>query len=306
MPAINLIEYANRVTAPMRRGLVQKITNESVFLRILRFVPCDPLLGYRYNRRDTLGGIAFRGLNESYTADTGVINPQVEMPAIMGGEVDTDRQIIATPRGQDVRADNIAAKVKKTGLFYDKYCVDGDPATNPKQFYGLNARLTGNQVISAGTNGATLTLSMVDDAIDRVVGTTASEKRIVCNKFVRRKITSLVVAAAGGAAVLDVGKQLTEYNGVPIEVLDEDGDEAAILGFDETQGSSNVCSSLYVVRPGSDIEGEYLQGLVGSSMIEHEDQGVRGTTYIDLIEAALGIAMFHPRAACRVKGITAT
>jgi hypothetical protein len=45
--------------------VVQKITNESIFMKTLNFIPCDPLLGYRYNRRDTLGGIAFRGLNET-------------------------------------------------------------------------------------------------------------------------------------------------------------------------------------------------------------------------------------------------
>jgi hypothetical protein len=32
---------------------------------------------------------------------------------------------------------------------------------DPKQFYGLNARLTGNQVITAGANGAALTLAMM-------------------------------------------------------------------------------------------------------------------------------------------------
>jgi hypothetical protein len=290
----------------MKKGVVQKITNESIFMKTLRFIPCDPLLGYRYDRRDTLGGIAFRGLNESYTADTGVVNPQIEMPAIMGGEVDTDRQFMATQGGIDVRSDNIAAKVKKTGLFYDKYVIDGDPGVNPKQFYGLNARLTGNQLITAGTNGAALTLAMIDDMIDRVVGGGPENKRIVLNKAMRRKITALKSAAAGGAGVSDIGKQLTDYNGIPLDVIDEDGDEAAILGFDETTGSSNVTVSMYCYRAGSDTTGEFMQGLVGNKMIEHEDQGARGTTYIDLVEAVFGLALFHPRAACRLKGLTNT
>jgi hypothetical protein len=79
----------------------------------------------------------------------------------------------------------------------------------------------------------------------------------------RRKITSLVVASAGGAAVLDVGKQLTEYNGVPIEVLDEDGDEAAILDFTRPRAQQRHHQPIYCIRPGSDTDGEYVQGLVG-------------------------------------------
>ncbi len=301
--AISLIDYSNSVQTPMKRAVVSKITNESVFLRTLMFIPVNGLVGYKYNREESLGGIAFRGINESFTPDTGVYNPQIETLAIMGGTVQTDRQIVINAGGTEVRASRILAKTRKAGLFFDKYVIDGDPAVNAKQFYGLNARLTGSQVLSAGTNGGAITLALLDQAIDTVVGTSNSQKRIACNKAVRRKLTSLVVAAAGGAAVLDVGKQLVEYNGTPIDIIDEDGDESAILGFDETQGNQSLSTSLYVYRPGSDSDGEYVQGLVGSSMVDHIDYGERNGVFDDLIEANMGLAMFHPRAACRIKGI---
>lgn len=302
--AISIVDYANSVQTPQKKAVVRKITNESIFLKDLKFIPVNGLVGYKYNREESLGGIAFRGLNETYTADTGVYNPQIESLAILGGSVQTDRQIVLNPGGTEIRASRVLAKTRKAGLFYDKYVIDGDPAVNAKQFYGFNARLASGQVVTAGANGAALTLSMLDTAIDLVVGTSNSEKRIVCNKAIRRKITALVLAAAGGAAVLDVGKQLTEYNGTPIFVIDEDGDEAAILGFDETVGSSAVCTSLYVYRPGSDTDGEYVQGLVGSAMIDHVDYGERNGVFDDLIEANMGLAVFHPRAVARIKGIT--
>jgi len=100
-----------------------------------------------------------------------------------------------------------------------------------------------------------------------------------------------------------VAGQEDEYDGAKFIVLDEDGDATPILGEDETRGNSNVTSSLYVIRPGSDVDGEYVQGLVNSKFIEHENQGVRETQNIDLIEAGLGIAVFHPRAAVRIAGI---
>src|SRR3954454_20571017 len=154
--AISLLDFANQTQSPMRKGIVQEITNESVFLRVLRFVPVDGF-AYRYDRQTALGGIAFRGLNDSYTNDTGVVNPQVETLSIFGGEVRTDRQLV-NKQGDVVRAGAIAAKVKKAGLFFDRYVLKGDPATSPLQFYGLQARLTGSQVIDQGANGEQLSL----------------------------------------------------------------------------------------------------------------------------------------------------
>src|SRR5215212_7089218 len=224
--ALTLLDFANQTQTPLKRGVVQEITNESVFLKALRFVPVDGF-AYTYNRQKTLGGIAFRGLNESYTNDTGVINPQVETLSIFGGEVRTDRQIV-NKQGDAARANAIAAKVKKAGLFFDRYVIKGDPAVDPLQFYGLNARLTGSQVLSTGTNGGPVTLDLLDLALDSVVGSN-SRKIIVCNKGVRRRITTLVRDSAGGATLSDVGPQVREYDGAPVYALDEDGDETPIL-----------------------------------------------------------------------------
>jgi hypothetical protein len=300
--ALTLLDFANQTQAPLKRGIVQEITNESVFLRRLHFVPVDGFT-YSYNRQHTLGGIAFRGLNESYTNDTGVINPQVETLSIFGGEVRTDRQLV-NKQGDVVRAGAIAAKIKKAGLFFDRYVIKGDPGTNPLQFYGLNARLTGDQVLEVDDNGGPLTLGMLDDALDAVPGSN-DRKIIVCNKQVRRIITALIRSEAGGSAMSEIGPQAREYDGAAIEVIDEDGDESPILAFDETQGSSNDTTSLYVIRPGSESDGNYVQGLIGSKLIEHVAVGLMGTYFSDIVEANMGIGMFHPRAACRVKGITA-
>jgi hypothetical protein len=300
--AISLVDFAIQTNSPLKKGLVQEVTNESIFLRRLHFVPVDGF-AYTYNRQKTLGGIAFRGLNASYTEDTGVVNPQVETLSIFGGEVRTDRQLV-NKQGDAVRANAIAAKVKKAGLFFDRYCIKGNPATSALQFYGLNARLTGNQVIEMDTDGAPLSLDVLDQSLDRVPGSN-DRKFIVCNKHVRRTITALVRNTPGGSAMREIWPQVQEYSGAPIEVLDEDGDESPILAFDETMGSNNNTTSLYVIRAGSESDGNYVQGLIGSRLIEHVAVGLLGTYYSDIVEANMGLGMFHPRAACRVRGITA-
>jgi hypothetical protein len=164
--------------------------------------------------------------------------------------------------------------------------------------------LTGNQVIETGSgDGGPLTLADLDKALDGVPGSN-DRKIIVCNKTVRRKITSLVRAAAGAVTMLEVGPQVKEYDGAPIEVLDEDGDESPILTFDETTGANDQTTSLYVIRPGTGIDGEYVQGLIGANLIEHVAVGLLGTYYSDIVEANMGLGLFHSRAACRLKGIT--
>jgi hypothetical protein len=255
--AISLIDFAVTTEDSMRRGLIQKITNESTFLRILRFIPVDGF-SYEYGEQTTLGGVAFRGINQQYSPDAGVINPKFETLAIFGGEIDTDRQL-ADLRDGAVRVNAILAKTRKAGLFYDSMCINGNPAAIDKSFYGLKARLTGNQVISAGTNGGSLTIPLMDKLLDAVVGPNES-KILIMSKYQRRALKAALIAAATGTSIVEIGAAIPSYDGAKIEILDEDGDEAPILPQTETWGSSNVTSRIYCVRPGQDPEGEHAQG----------------------------------------------
>ena len=107
----------------------------------------------------------------------------------------------------------------------------------------------------------------------------------------------VVADGVGGAEAGEVASQTA------IEVLDEDGDESPILPFNETEGGSDATTSLYVIRAGSETDGNYVQGLIGSKLIEHVAVGLLGTYYSDIVEANMGLGMFHPRAAVRIKGI---
>jgi hypothetical protein len=298
--AIGMVDFINQTDQPRKKALVQKISNESVFMRVLRFIPVDGL-SYEYGEQTTTGTIAFRSLNENYSEDVGVVNPRIEPLKIFGGMVKTDHQLV-NKQGNLARANSILAKTRRAGLFFDKAVIDGDAGVNAKSFVGLNVRLVNNQIVTAGANGAVLTLAMVDDLLDRVLGTNDTKVLVMC-KADRRKLKQLLVAAAGGAAVSDVGGSLKSYDGARIEVIDEDGDDQPILAKDETQGSSNVTSSMYCVHPGSDVDGEFMQGLVGSNMIETFPSGMDGVMHVDVIDANMGIALFHGRSAARLKGI---
>lgn len=306
---INLATFANIAQEVKKKSLVQKVTNESLFMRILDFIPVDAL-AYKYSEQTTTGGIAFRALNDNYAEDIGVVNPKSENLAILGGMVKTDHQLV-NKQGGTARASQILAKTKRAGLTFDKNVIRGDTAADANSFDGLRKRLTGGQVIEAAANGADLTLEMIDDLIDRVLGPN-DRKHLVMNKRMRRKMKQLILAEAGGAGVADFGGSLPTYDGVKVEVLDEDGDDDPILKFDETQGttvetdpgvSDDATTSIYCVVPGRDSDGELLQGLIGSPLIETYPSGMDGVLHVDVIELNAGIALFHPRCAARLKGL---
>lgn len=312
MPTISMMDYAASCPDAFRRALVQKITNDSVFLKILRFIPI-PTFTYTYGEQATLGGIAFRNLNELYTGDAGIVNPKSETARIFGGLVKTDRQLM---QGDPLspRANSIAAKLKRAGLYFDAAVINGDTAVNPKGFDGLAKRISGKQIITIKDdvgNGSVPMAVDIDKLLDAVPGPN-NRKILIANKRGRRAIQATAVRF-GVQTFTQATQTIDAYDGAVIWVVDEDGDDVPIISNAEHWGTSIDCTSIYCIRPGQDVEGEWVQGLVKASgdprvvevvnMIEHEFQGMINTYAQDLVEAAMGLAIFHGRAAARLVGI---
>lgn len=298
--ASTLLQFHATFGQVHRMGIVEVFGANNPLVKYLNWITV-PAFTYEYDRRGSLGGIAYRGLNETYTPSAGLINPVIERTILFGGEVDTDVELVET-RGPEYRASQVAAKVKAAALFHLREFFKGDSSANPKAMDGLYPRLTGNQVVSAGTNGGALTIAMVTDLLSRVIGDNR-EKVLFMNLTDRMNLTNLKVAAAGGAAVADVGKLIDNIDGAPIEAVEEDDTGAQIFPKTETQGSSNVTSSIMCVRFGGSIDGEFTQGLIGARGFDATDQGVRSTVYKNLVDIRAGLAVFHPRAAARLKGV---
>ena len=63
-------------------------------------MPFDKISGNAlgYDREETLPGVGFRGVNEAFSEDVGIINPMTEVLKIMGGDMDVDRYIVVMKR----------------------------------------------------------------------------------------------------------------------------------------------------------------------------------------------------------------
>lgn len=306
----------------MRKGLIQAVVAGSMLLPILRFVPVQGF-EYEYGEQTTLGSITFRNLNGTYDSNAGIVNLKKEKLALFGGTILMDWQL----EGGPTHVNAVYAKTKSLGLFYDNMFINGDPGTDPKAFFGLKFRILAAQTVYAGTNGGALTLSLLDQLLDKVVGPN-NTKVILMSKKQKRAFKALVLAAAGGASAADVLSGYDTYDGAKIVTMDEDDQPTSVLPQTETRGSSNVTGSIYCFRPGQDPEGEFLQGLVrvGSAGM-HPTQNVGGvagdmalplsggliahralaqvnTQIGDLVEMFGGLGVFHGRAAARLAGLT--
>lgn len=268
---------------------------------ILRVAPFQTIAGnaLAYNQEGVLPGIAFRGVNESYTASTGIINPQSEPLKIAGGDLDVDTFIVKTG-GPNIRRQHEAMKVTALAQALGYKMVKGNCETDPREFDGLERRLTGTQVLSnsASANGAGLSLVKLDEAIERVDGAT----HLLMNKATRRNFGAyLRTQSAINYTRDEFGRPVMTYNDLPILIADQNGDLAAIDASEAyTGGGTADGSSVYV-----------LSMQIGKlSMIQNGVMDVRDLKELQTtpqwrtrVEWFVGMTLQHPRAACRLRDV---
>ena len=304
--ALTLIEATKLNDGDVHRNaIIEMFAANSDILRVLPFedVPGGSL---SYNQEGKLPGVAFRGFNEAYSEGVGVINPQVEVLKIAGGDLDVDKAILKT-RGMDQRSVHEAMKVKALSLYLSGKFINGDSDADPRQFDGLRKRIAGFQlkgptVTAPGTNSV-LSLQALDAAIDAVDNPT----HILMGKDMRRQLTSAARNYQVGGfidyAVDEFGRRITLYNELPILIADYDDTGSFILQFNEVGPSAGTNSaSLYVLSVGAGM----LTGLQNGTM-EVTDLGELQTKPVmrTRIEWLVGFAAMHGRCASRVWGISA-
>jgi hypothetical protein len=298
--AITLVEASKLSNDVLQQGVIETFARNSAVLEQLPFMEIAGN-SYKYNQESTLPGVGFRAVNNAYTESAGVVNQQSEGLVIAGGDVDVDRFIVQT-RGNinDQRAIQTQMKVKALALTWTKAFFEGDTATDANSFDGLQKRLSGKQVLAAGANGATLTIPMLDELIDAVEG---EPDVIYVSKAMRREVKKIIQGHNGySEGSYDAfGRPVMTYGGIPIRAIETDAQGNEILGFDETQGTATTAGSVYAVKFGPEqyVSGLQNQGISVRDLGELSEKPVFRTR----IEWYNGMAVFHPRAAARLKGV---
>lgn len=307
--AVTLAEAALLSQDNLQRGVIETFVQEST---VLDRIPLLEINGnaYAYNEEASLPGVEFRAVNSAYAESTGTINQKTEKLVILGGDADVDTFIVAT-RGNlnDQRATQTRLKVKAASYKYQDGFINGDVAVDANSFDGLKKRLTGPQVVSAGTNGLG-PVAGGHDFFDKLDETLAAVNGGADVLYANRGIIARIMSSArrlGGSDFITEAltqKRVPTYNGIPLLDIGNKADGTAIIPQTETQGSSGVASSIYAVRFGEDETDQAVAGLSNGGvqvkdMGEVDDKPVFRTR----IEFFTGLGVFGGKAAARLQGV---
>lgn len=304
MAALTLLEASDLAMGAdeVKRSAIIELFAYPDLLKVLPFMDV-PGGSYTYTQEGALPGVAFRGYNEAYGNGVGVVNSQVEVLKIVGGDLDVDKALIKT-HGADIRTRQEKMKVKALSLFLAGKIINGDSEQDPREFDGLRKRIVGSQRIPAGAtpNGDALSLQVLDEAIDAVEGAT----HLVMSKRMR----NLLSAASRQTSVAgfitwdktEFGERIAYYNDLPILVTDYDDKNVQVIDFNEAcpGGGTTTGTSIYVLNIGD-------SGVIGlqNGVMEVDDLGQVNDkpVYRTRIEWLISLAVLSGRAAARVWGI---
>jgi hypothetical protein len=271
--ALTLEEAAKLSNDMLLQGVVETIIKDSPVLQRMPFIEIVGN-GLTYNQEKTLPSIDFYDVGDEWAESTPTFEQITANLKIMGGDADVDNFLKSTRSNiQDLEAAVIELKAKALRDKFEEIFIYGDSQTNAKEFDGLRLLIdtesAGDQVISMGGTGATLTLAKLDELVDAVKG--GKPDMLLMSRRSRRKINALV-RAAGGMTETDRdkwGNFVQLWDGVPIGVNDWILDTHTLVSGLETATTGSTCSTIYAVQFG---EGA-LCGLTSPGHLQAEPVG---------------------------------
>ena len=300
---MSLLEYAKGAGLNTKRGtIIELFAKSNSLLNAMTFETVQGS-GVDYDQEAALPGVAFRGINEEYTASAGVINPMHDPLKIAGGTLDVDSALIKM-FGSAVKGKHEAMKVKALSLKIARMIIKGDSQSDPKEFDGLQRRLDNDQKIRAGATAdvAALSLAKLDEAIDATEDPTC----LIMNVKLRRLLTTASRTSTIGGYVTytqdNWGRQVPRYADLPILDAGKDNTNTDIIPLTETaEDTGSDATSLYVVS----FSDGHVEGIQNGAM-EVKDLGLTdsGVIHRTLVEWLVGMALYHPRAATRIHNIS--
>lgn len=312
--AVTLTEAAKLSQDSLQRGVLETFVQErgSVVLDRIPFLNIDGN-AYSYNEEATLPGVEFRAVNAGYTEATGTVNQKSEKLVILGGDADVDQFIQQTRSNlNDQRAAQTRMKVKAITYAFQNAFINGDTSVDANSFDGLKKRLTGAQVIDAATNGLPVVGSSTADQhaffdkLDALIGAVGTVDALYMNANIKFKILSSGrrITAGVGQTADTFGRPVDMYAGIPLLDIGSTPAGVMVIPQTETQGSSNVASSIYAVRYGQGEADQAVTGLTNGG-VQVRDMGELETkpALRTRIELFCGLGLFGGKAAARLRGV---
>lgn len=306
--ALPLMEAANGTESVLKTGFVNTIIRTSPLADMIPWmtIQSDSI---RHREEVDLPNPEFRKVNANYSFTWGRDTEYYWGVTILGGEVKIDNYMINV-MGNIVnqKANQYGKWAKAIALTLDKQNVDGTGTAD--DYKGWNQIVTDGRAREyvAGDNGAAITLDMLEEATDLQRGIFDGQF-FALSRTMRRRINRLGRdSATDNFPLIDVGtdrfgRKIESFAGIPFAIVDDDRTGSEILGFDETQGTSAVTTSMYIVSTG-DMGVTGILGGGGTFEVRDFGEQQASPTHLGRVEFYPGLAVFNPYSLVRIKGVT--
>jgi len=278
--ATTLTEYAKLSDDVLLQGVIETIIKESPVLQQMPFIEIVGN-GLTYNREKTIPTAKFYAVDGTWDAPEAVEFDQLTATLkILGEDADVDNYVKSTRQNvQDIEAAIIELTAKSVRHKFEDTFLYGTTTNflgmsgDANAFDGIikliDTSQSGDQVVTMGGTGATLTLAKLDELIDAVKG--GKPDILLMSKRSRRKITALMRASGAYMETVkgEFGEFIQLYNGIPIAISDWVKDTHTLTDGYETAVSGGSCSTIYAFQFG---EGA-LCGLTGPGGLTVEPLG---------------------------------
>lgn len=299
---------AGKTTMPLSAGIREILVQEEPLFDLVPWVSLPQGVSqFKYYEEAVLPSASFRAVNGTWDADYGIIRPQTENLAILGGEVEIDKFIIDTMGGDLApghRARQYKMKARAAKHKWLEALLEGDTTVDANSFLGFRPRIAGTSLDyeMSATDAVALTLEKVDEVDEAIVNGPNSR---LMNQWVRRKFNALMRSAGQARETVDgsFGRQYPSYADIPNLVIQREDDMSSILAFDEDPGDGgDDASSMYFVKWGED----YIHGILGNGGAwEVQDFGEQEAVprVMGRLSVYVGLVTRHPRSLARLHAI---
>jgi len=320
---INLVEYAKGHPDPEASALIEQFGGSSDVIRDMPFKAAGQGKNV-FSRETAEPNLAFRAINAEPEISHGEEEELQDQCYPISGLLEFDR-VKLRRYGERKRMTYMKQQMTKGAAVWTDTLIDGNNASDPKEFSGLKTRLVATNGGAASTDvdgsnddsrllanstasgGAALSLAKLDLAIDLV----ADANQIWMS---RRMLTKMKAAARDPALTnnsveitddmdSDLGRRVTRFQGIPIYTGYKPSKRSLFLPFNEVGygGGSAVTTSVYVCS----VREDGICGIQTSPPelldIGHTDKGVHER---NLFEWDCGITQEDHYSAMRVSSIT--
>ena len=316
---VTLLEATKSGGDLQKSGVVETIIQESPMIEMLPWMAFSGN-ALKHSEEGTLPGVQFRNVNEGYTASWGSDNEHFWGVSILGGEIKVDKYLVnVVGTEDDIEAKQWMKLGKANAMRFDYEAFKGTGSAASKGFKGINSLISEGfgQTLAMGDNGLSMSstgagLDKMDEAMDLFKNQGMPDAALL-NRTTRRSITSAARNAFSGYSLIDVGtdvygRQVVKYNDIPLRIMGDginsSGTVTPILDFDETEGNSDVTSSVYFAKFGEDdVCG--LLGQNGSMSVQSFGELETAPQRMGRMEWYPGIAIFNKYSIVRLTGVLA-